>query len=973
MDWLRHLSISALLLWNTSQKTPQELLSLPVFAQEVCLKLLKLLQEIKALRKAPGTAAAHALLPTTLADFQTRLSKVEQTLNNKDIERILRTLDKLEQLCQWPEAYYPIATAHIGFNPDYYPSLNKLLSNEDRACARESLTQFFEDYKKKQATAFWTSLITSLKNVESELKGPNHAELIGRASSYEIPPDKEPFILSLCNSLVHHCQCRCKQACEYLTTTTSTCEYLTANIRLNWNGNTQCRHDRVSNFNLFFLDQHDVPGEKSGCFWRDMRISISAASTPRRVGFKVNSESEQKKYNQNNPEDHQISLGSDEIESCNHDDYNETVELCHYIKQARKNQFQVQLIETGGSLRLIKECFLRKEFLTHVPSTSLGALIDHVELTDRNKAVLSYLLVDSVWQYYNSGWEEWSNESIQFMSQRVGVSNESEVVYINQPFLRSTFDQSVPELTTRRGGLKKPQPAPRNSHTPQERRSHDYPRILALGIMLLEIQLGRKLTSLKTADYFDENPKVVQHLLALDLFEDKTLWPPKHGWLAIKEMIEICIDREKSEKTFGKDVFMVRQKLFEQIVAPFRVFVLEAWKPKDIDEVDPVTLDSVKRARKKTAEQNPNVSDAEFTKRGLVINTYLVMNRFPLIGIRSSNARKWFDNLEELTAELSLRKRKDKNACPPTKVAILDTGVTKECYDKYIDSIHGYKDFVSKLDDSPQDGTGHGTTALRLLLKLYEDAEVYVGRVFKQQDADDETERLMAEASLRSTNRWNVDVICIPSGFNQDDRSPPYRDDLYEAIIAKPSNKNGQLCPRSLIFAAASNLGFTSNITYPGCLSKSSKVLCFFSTSADGNPNKPGFNPAAVPLTYNLALLGEGIEIDPNSDPVRGTSFSTIIAGAIAAHILDFSNHEDVRGQITHVKYLREVEGMTSVFASMGSAEVNGYQVLEPWTLKAHNRPEELDRKELRQEICRKLSDALASRDSRKYGLRGGH
>jgi hypothetical protein len=140
-----------------------------------------------------------------------------------------------------------------------------------------------------------------------------------------------------------------------------------------------------------------------------------------------------------------------------------------------------------------------------------------------------------------------------------------------------------------------------------------------------------------------------------------------------------------------------------------------------------------------------------------------------------------------------------------------------------------------------------------------------------------------------------------------------------------------------------------------------------FSTSADGSPIAPGFNPAAVPSAYNLALLGDGIPIGPNDEAVRGTSFSTAIAAAIAAHILDFSNHKDVRHQITDRRYLREVEGMTSVFASMRSVKQNGYLVLKPWKLLAHARPKELDRRELRQEICRKLSDALTSRDSRKY------
>jgi hypothetical protein len=82
-------------------------------------------------------------------------------------------------------------------------------------------------------------------------------------------------------------------------------------------------------------------------------------------------------------------------------------------------------------------------------------------------------------------------------------------------------------------------------------------------------------------------------------------------------------------------------------------------------------------------------------------------------------------------------------------VAILDTGITEEHYKILKGYIKEYKDFVSNNDKLRQDGTGHGTTALRLLLKLYDDAEVYVGRVFEHQDADDETERLMAKVSLQ--------------------------------------------------------------------------------------------------------------------------------------------------------------------------------------------------------------------------------
>lgn len=327
----------------------------------------------------------------------------------------------------------------------------------------------------------------------------------------------------------------------------------------------------------------------------------------------------------NNHEDHQVSQGDEETDSCNNEETKETLDLCDLIKQAPGYQSQARLIHSGGSLRVEGDDILpMKRFLTRVPSTPLGALIDDGQLTDKHKAVLSYLLADSVWQYYNSGWDEWSNESIQFMSEREEINSKSEIVYLNQPFLRSKFDQSVREKdeavipekkeATKKGGMKKSWTTSKSCYVAQKRSSHDYPKILALGIMLLEIQLGRKLISFKTADYYDENPMIAQHLVAMDVIGKSNEWPPKRGSLALKDITEICIDNQKSKKVFGKDGLMVRQRLFEQIVAPIRVFVLEGWKHKGIDLVDPVRLDSIKDTQQKAAGKDTKGSDAEPTE-----------------------------------------------------------------------------------------------------------------------------------------------------------------------------------------------------------------------------------------------------------------------------------------------------------------------------------------------------------------------
>ncbi|KAH8598650.1 hypothetical protein B0O99DRAFT_684037 [Bisporella sp. PMI_857] len=587
------------------------------------------------------------------------------------------------------------------------------------------------------------------------------------------------------------------------------------------------------------------------------------------------------------------------------------------------------------------------------------------KLTDRHKAILSFLLVCYVWQYYDTSLEDWSNKAVQFMSERIGLDSSSEVVYVNQPFLYSRFYKKILEATdsintadkgsVRKGGLKKLQPAPKVRKV-QELKLHTYPKILALGIMLLEIQLGRKLECFKTPDYYDQDLKVAHHLLALDLLKDKKLWPPENAWVAIKEIIEICIDNKKARKTFGNDSLMVRQRLYEQIVAPFHVFILEAWKPKGIEDVDPVTLEKAKCVREDVtqtieslsatvpivqipAPPSPRMVEDRASEQESVSKIWLGGTMSAELSISSE---KWFRDLDELIYRLSFVGERDKN-CPPTKIAILDTGITEEWYKMLSEYIKEYKDFVSNNDKLRQDGTGHGTMALRLLLKLYDDAEVY--------------------AITHAKKHWKVDIICLPSGFNPDLRNPPYRDQLYNAVIATPVDKSD---PRTLICAAASNLGFASKVTYPGCLSRSSKVLCLFST-ADGDPDRPGFNPTAVPNTYNFALLGDDIQIHPQDQPTRGTSFSTIIAGAIAAHIIDFSNRSDTKDNILDVWYLREVEGMTSIFASMKTVKKNGYHILEPWKLKEHYQSKALDRKELRQEICRNISKALRTRNDRDY------
>lgn len=95
------------------------------------------------------------------------------------------------------------------------------------------------------------------------------------------------------------------------------------------------------------------------------------------------------------------------------------------------------------------------------------------------KYLLSYLLAKSVWQFYNTEWmgKEWTKESIHFMFER-RQSDPDAGIYLNEPFISARFE---------------PDASNDDSFLP-----HKFPEIKALGIVLLEIELGKSLRTTLT-------------------------------------------------------------------------------------------------------------------------------------------------------------------------------------------------------------------------------------------------------------------------------------------------------------------------------------------------------------------------------------------------------------------------------------------------------------------------------------------
>jgi hypothetical protein len=87
--------------------------------------------------------------------------------------------------------------------------------------------------------------------------------------------------------------------------------------------------------------------------------------------------------------------------------------------------------------------------------------------------------------------------------------------------------------------------------------------------------------------------------------------------------------------------------------------------------------------------------------------------------------------------QLSKKEKKSTGYDQRIKVAVLDTGIEPE--HRMSGSVH-YRDFVDSIKKCTKEQTSHGTTSLELILKMYQDAEVYIARVFETNDAHGDLE-----------------------------------------------------------------------------------------------------------------------------------------------------------------------------------------------------------------------------------------
>ncbi|KAI0439346.1 hypothetical protein F4803DRAFT_531394 [Xylaria telfairii] len=901
------------------------------FALEAVGELQKL---VRAIVKTPGPgpgpglgegAAVGELEPflTTLgpllSDVEIRLKVLGQAGCPKDSDaekKVFRLLAVLETLVKWPGALKPAPT--FPFKRDVYSSLDRLV-NGIQQTAKTNISRLAKSTHKRAPIdrEKFQSSFRAFAKADRKLRGPPLSDLVVTSTK---PAGYDNY--TACLRLLHATLCRCSPHVDRCGGS------FMANVALTHIQRMEEANDEVP-FDFFFLHRHP---DSVGDMWKEVRIRVflqSDESRSSRVTW----------------------LSSRRISP---------EEFCALIRRRGRGR----LVLNAASDGLVYERAelnpeqLKRMFLLKASSISLATVLEKRKLHGdvQLKLLLSYLLAKAVWQFYDSDWmaSKWSKERIHFMRERLSVSSELQevIVLVHKPY----FATELPPLSARATGVSQ-----REYSTEQEfmkrfpSATHPHPKILALGIMLLEIELGEGIELHQLEDSLeDENPIDNDDHFTASRTILSPMWERRNIYQAVKEIIEICLKPDIGK--LGIEEVSARDNLYTYIVAPLGQLFRQAWSydrdpesfsPKPVafketefptDNPKPFHLDPYATDDPSPA-QTPNLKPTMRSSSASIepqTNIYPSRSRLgageeihcmeygELLGDkeventiddRRRNTDKWFSNFQSLLITHRLLGRDHEERI---KVAILDSGIDMQhpdFSDEDRDRIKKIVTFISS--DVGIDTTGHGTHVAATILRLTKNVDLYIGKITNTSSVSQR--EAIVDALKFSRTQWGVHMITLSFGFDSvrspDTMGEEIRQCLHDGIM---------------IFASASNDGGEGSRTYPA---KYSGVVCAHSTTWQGSKaeRNPGLEDG-----HNFSFVGEHVRpIWPAKTPSddsqmkykSGTSYAAPVAVAVAAFMLGYIRKK-MPGYAWVIKPWSP-EGIVTIFRMM-AIKIDGYDWVSP-------------------------------------------
>jgi hypothetical protein len=628
------------------------------------------------------------------------------------------------------------------------------------------------------------------------------------------------------------------------------------------------------------------------------------------------------------------------LESLEEKDFDMVTSLCKQMQNPKamrlRLEWRVQDNNVWQRKRRYPVTYTTKELEHVVPLTDL--LSGSLTVNHRIRTILAVILGHSLLQFYGSPWLQfWSREHIVFI--RKGKTLPLKPFLLTGPLSGIEEDESYS--------------------------CHPYPSILALGTMLLEMELHRPLEAYTDHENMDRDPMIV----ALEVFKKEK----RHMLKDYSKAIEACLDANFGyDEGYEEGSEDFRRLIYENIVRPLEdqleIGFLD--KVENLDEValsidlsdfrgvisypTLMTQDAVSSYPPSCIPESTRLlspvklstsnafSDTRSPLGGPLQSRSPPRSRSPLVGLRSrlqtqppisdslSSASdfKLFDDHNsaadgELTDEWfkSLRPVQQiihQSDPPGVKIAILDSGIDLDHSDMIAveERIKDIRSWVNGGNGmripTGGDSHGHGTHVAGIILDVANLADVYIAKITQNGTLHDYES--IAKAITYAATQWKVDIITMSFGF-------PNRIPAIEAAIHDAD---------CLIFAAAANHGGNHDRAYPA---KHDSVICIHSTNGRGR--RSDFNPPPLRQSDNFSIVGEAINSAwPGEDEFKrksGTSFATPVAAGLAAFVLEYGA-QNLQDEQDKLQRLRTPEGMKDVFRLM-TAEVDGYQYIRPWEL----------------------------------------
>ncbi|EFZ03996.2 peptidase [Metarhizium robertsii ARSEF 23] len=514
------------------------------------------------------------------------------------------------------------------------------------------------------------------------------------------------------------------------------------------------------------------------------------------------------------------------------------------------------------------------------PSYAKLYLVEH-------KIKLSYTVARAFWQFYNSELmnARWTSEDIVFIPLNKEFSPTEGIplrAFVPFPF------------------------GPRYKKSPQEfcqedQFTHRYPRILYLGIILLEIGLGQALR-------LEHNPKLsllahinTAHAKAkMKLKElDDAEWDGFRWKEYFVEAVRNCFDStnfkesprlrnprqrgssECADNDAKDSAFLERRDaLYQKVVAPLLWLATTGFE--DSEEVPLVPIRK-KIRRQPTLAKNGDEELQTFWNE--------IHARPSLMSGSSISTEGFLEDLQIIAGHIA-RCRRLAKATKPIRVAILDTGCHRGLRffqnPQRFNRLKGWKDFTSAGSESEIDTFGHGTFMARLLMHVAPIIDVYVVRVAENTEDLETQENSIAKAIEFAglDPDWNVDIISMSFGF-------PNKPGVKHAVISDAIDKIKKDRNDSVLFLASAGNSWERRVDFPA---SHQEVIPIYAADATGaflrsNPARAGKGSEKLG-TYGTdiptSILEEIQEAFPKAALSAGTSLATAIAAGIVAMMLSY-------------------------------------------------------------------------------------